>query len=299
MIKNFLLVILLGTMMCGLMGCNQNISGPQMTMTTMNSKVTLKLAGVGKVIIDWGDGTNNKGTLGKDDWYWYKHSYSGSSTHTITIAGENVTGLVFSADKLTNLDVSNNNVLEKLDCFRNQLTSLDVSKNIELKSLVCHENQLTVLDLSKNIKFEWLQCDHNQLIRLDVSKNKELKSLYCWSNQLTILDVGNNPELKDLSCFGNQLTRLDVSKNSKLKDLSCGYNLLTNLDVKHNEILVQLDCSGNKLTSTALNTLFGSLHSNEVEEYLSVVSKTISIDDNPGTKGCNRSIAEKKRWKFE
>jgi len=49
-----------------------------------------------------------------------------------------------------------------------------------------------------------------------------------------------------------------------------------------------LGCSYNQLTSATLNTLFGTLSTN---------GGTIPINNNPGTKSCNRSIAEEWGWK--
>ena len=51
---------------------------------------------------------------------------------------------------LTTLDVSQNTLLESLNCTGNQLTYLDLSNNTNLISLVCPENQLTALDIRNN-----------------------------------------------------------------------------------------------------------------------------------------------------
>jgi len=51
---------------------------------------------------------------------------------------------------LTTLDVSQNTLLESLNCTGNQLTYLDLSNNTALISLVCPENQLTALDIQNN-----------------------------------------------------------------------------------------------------------------------------------------------------
>ena len=51
---------------------------------------------------------------------------------------------------LITLDVSQNTLLESLNCTGNQLAYLDVSNNTALISLVCAENQLTSLDITNN-----------------------------------------------------------------------------------------------------------------------------------------------------
>jgi len=63
------------------------------------------------------------------------------------------------------------------------------------------------------------------------------------------------------------------------------------LDVSNNTALRILECTSNQLTATALNTLFGTLHSNTIEGV-----KTIYIGNNPGTDTCDTSIAENKGW---
>jgi len=271
--KSFLFLILLSTIMCGMTTYSKSKHVPQMTMTTTASKVRLSLMGVGEATIDWGDGTpSDKITLVNNSdspVTLYTHSYLGSSTHTIKISGENVKRLYCTHSQLNSLDASKNPNLETLDCENNQLTSLDVSKNPELRWLLCNDNQLTTLDVSKHPELWRLECNNNQLTSLDVSKNPELSTLRCNNNQLTSLDVSNNPELWTLECNNNQLTSLDVSKNPELSTL---------------------ECNNNQLSSDALNILFGTLP---------IKGGTIHIDDDPGTKDCNRSIAEEKGWKVE
>ena len=136
------------------------------------------------------------------------------------------------------------------------------------------------------------------LTSLDVSGCKTLTWLDCRGNALTSLDVSKNTALTWLFCSENQLTSLDVSKNTALTVLVClnfhpYYDKLTSLDVSKNTALRWLDCEGNKLETAALNALFGTLHSNTISG-----GKTIIVSKNPGTAGCNRSIAESKGWKL-
>jgi len=64
------------------------------------------------------------------------------------------------------------------------------------------------------------------------------------------------------------------------------------LDVSKNTLLYWLRCSSNRLTADALNTLFGSLHGNEM------ANKKININNNPGTNDARRSITTNKGWTF-
>ncbi|WP_148297429.1 leucine-rich repeat domain-containing protein [Porphyromonas gingivicanis] len=130
----------------------------------------------------------------------------------ITIKGD-VTVLRCTANKLTQLDVSQNPKLQKLYCEGNQLTQLDVSKSPNLKTLRCTANKLTQLDVRQNRDLQTLDCENNQLAQLDVSKNPNLKALRCQFNYLTQLDVSKNPNLETLYCYKNKI------KNKAISDL--------------------------------------------------------------------------------
>jgi len=163
-------------------------------------------------------------------------------------------------------------------------------ENITLFS--CLGNKLTSLDVSKNTVLQELSCHGNQITSLDLSKNTALRALESSVNPLNSLDVSNNTALYRLVCHTNGLTDLDLSKNTELKFLGCSYNSLSSLDVSNNPALYYLNCYSNQLSATALDDLFGTLHSNTIQG----VEKTINIGDNEGTDTCDRSIAEVKGW---
>ena len=229
----------------------QNISvdaSKKMTMTTAASEIKLWIAGTGKFTINWGDGSPSDtymlGGITSSTSLGYK--YSSTSTHTITITGENVTILGCQNNQLTELDVSKNTALLSLDCTKNQLTELDVSKNTMLIFLLCVQNQLTSLDVSKNTALNELRCWDNLLTKLDL--NTDIESLYCHNNLLTSLDVSKNTALQNLYCFNNILTSLDVSKNTSLNSFVCSSNQIEVLDVSKNTILAVFSCFNNQLT---------------------------------------------------
>ncbi len=291
-----------------------------MTMTTAKAgEVAIYLAGAGTAVVDWGDESEPEmftlsaynGNIFVPSKV-YRHTFSGTSARNTVIDGQNITYLGCSSNKLSNLDVSNNTVLEGLYCPGNQLHILDVSNNTLLKSLYCGHNQLTSLDVSNNTALTELNCGSNWLTSLDVSNNIVLTILVCNSNQLTNLDVGKNTVLRHLDFSRNQLTSLDVGKNTVLRYLDCSFNQLTSLDVSKNTAMDYLSCWWNELTSldvgkntalrhlvvknnrftvNGLNVLFDTLHGNIVAG-----EKTVGIGDNPGTIGCNRSIATEKGW---
>ena len=250
------------------------------TMTSEASELRFDIAGTGKMLIDWGDGMPHEIHTLSSHSKPYTYEYAHIANRTIRIIGDNI----------TSLDCNYNH---NPNHYNNQLTTLDVSKSTALTYLNCSYNQLTSLDVSKNTALTYLNCVGNQLTSLDVSKNTALTYLSV-GNQLTSLDVSKNTALTYLDCNSNQLTSLDVSKNTALIDLNCRYNQLTKLDVSKNTALMHLHCERNQLLSSALNTLFGTLHNNP--PVVSLYSKVINIFGNPGANSCDISIATKKGW---
>ena len=232
--KNKILVVFVAVLLI-ITGCKKDDVMPkQMTISFLcEVDFSLVLTGIGIAIIDWGDSSTDTVTLpdckiGESGALYIRHIYSELSTDhiTITITGENITGLGLF-DYLTNLDVS---------------------------------------------------------------RNEALKELMCSGIQLTTLNIRNNRALTRLDCDHNQLTNLDVSQNEALTQLHCGYNQLTNLNVSKNINLDVLLVISNQFTTASLNALFKTL--------CNTANGNIYISNNPGTADCDRSIAEKKGWRF-
>jgi hypothetical protein len=250
-------------------GNKKPTSAPNITMTTKKSgEVLISMQGENTVTVNWGDATPSETKILSSVNSEFRHTYSNTSSRTITITGNNITHLICRENELTSLDVSKNVALLYLDCTINQLKELDVRKNISLTSLNLTSNQLTILDLSNNIALAGLGCYGNLLTELNLSNNTALLALECSVNPLGSLDVSKNTALTRLLCFSNQLSSLDLSKNT---------------------LLTLVSCSNNLLSTTGLNTLFGTLHNN-------AGNKTIHIDGNSGTATCNQSIATGKGW---
>jgi hypothetical protein len=160
----------------------------------------------------------------------------------------------YSTASIRTVTVNGDNITEFRCTDADIWTSLDLSKNTELQSLLCARTLLTSLDLSKNTVLTHLCVNENEkLMSLDVSKNTALKVLLFHS-------------------MNNSVTSLDLSKNTALTMVSV---------------------YSPQLSTTALNSLFGALHSNTI----SGETKTIFIRGNPGAYDCDNSIAESKGWK--
>src|SRR5690625_2499549 len=101
-----------------------------------------------------------------------------------------------------------------LDCFNNTIDTLDLSQNTLLQYVECEDNLLTSLILGNNPNLTYLQCEGNQLTSLDVSQNTGLKHIDCHQNQIGELNLSNLPSLTFLRCENNQLTTLKIQNDN-------------------------------------------------------------------------------------
>ncbi len=117
---------------------------------------------------------------------------------------------------ITQLDLSNNPILEELRCFNNSINSLNVSNNGDLNYLDCQNNVLRSLDVSNNFNLITIRCQSNQITTLDVSGINVLNELSANSNNLQLnLDLSNNPSLTTMSTTSNpDLLCIQVANSS-------------------------------------------------------------------------------------
>ena len=277
----------------------------KITMTTGENKIRFQLDGKGKITVYWGDNKSNEYLLEdksisdpekvnntvveyENNLKHCKHDYIAPYVYNIEIIIDTVvTFLDCTINQITKLNINDNNDLEELYCHDNQLENLNVENNYKLKKLHCSQNHLTNLNVCQNARIIELIFSKNEIKTIDVSKNLLLKNLGCSNNELKDLDITNNKNLVNLNCSRNQLRDLDIQYNSELEELDCSHNQLTSLDISNNNKIKLLKIINNLLEIDALNNLFYSLHSN---------GGIIKISDNPGTEGCNHSIATDKGW---
>ena len=104
------------------------------------------------------------------------------------------TTIVFTGD-IRELDIKDNGTVENIDvsrcpdmevlyCAGNNITQLQLSANKNLKRLQCYNNRLSGLDISQQTQLELLWCGINQLSVLDVSGCKKLTQLRCYMNAI-------------------------------------------------------------------------------------------------------------------
>ena len=148
---------------------------------------------------------------------------------------------------------------------------------------------IAVTESFKSIQHTYVDASGSRTVTIT---GPNITGFKCSGYGLTALDVSKYPALTWLECNNNQLTTLDVSRHTALTGLECYNNQLSALDVSKNTALTILYCNSNQLSTAALNTLFGTLHSNTIPG----TWKDIYIAGNPGTNSCNRSIATNKGW---
>lgn len=178
-----------------------------------------------------------------------------------------LTELDCSNTLITGLDVTNNPLLETLECSNgyfgigeNEYASdpglIDLSKNKKLKRLVLQNAMLTQVDVSKNTGLVYLDVSWNYLEGLDVTNNIALEELNCtWSfvdpegglRNVSQPDISRNKKLKKFYCGQNGFEEIDVSGNPELIVLSTYNNKLHQIDVSKNPKLTKLDCEENEL----------------------------------------------------
>jgi hypothetical protein len=128
------------------------------------------------------------------------------------------------------------------------LTEINISQNSLLDTLMVVSTPLASLDLTYNPNLDYLLLDDTNFPSLDVTQNPTLSFLWLSNSQLTSLDVAQNPNLSILNLRNNQLTNIDVSQNANLNFIDVSGNQLTSLDLSQNNALFRVNCDTNQLT---------------------------------------------------
>lgn len=150
---------------------------------------------------------------------------------------------------ITNLNVSNCENLEVLNCNGNGLSMLDLTKNSKLYYLDCGHNVLTELDVTHNPALYYIDCQGNDLSTLDITKNEGLIWLYAQMNfKLENIDFSNNKKLREILVYGAEnMTSIDVTNIPNLLRLAVDMTSLSTIDVSKNLELQILNVADTKL----------------------------------------------------
>ncbi|MDE6368347.1 MAG: hypothetical protein K2K94_03835, partial [Muribaculaceae bacterium] len=115
------------------------------------------------------------------------------------------------------LDVSNNQILSSLDVSQNKLTLLQLGEQEKLTALNCSDNPLTTLDVTECPELTDLYYQNCQLSTLDLSKNSKLEWVYAFNNGISGESMANfiatMPEARTTGLIYIVDTRADEESN--------------------------------------------------------------------------------------
>ena len=262
-------------------GADRKITFTAPAGQTLSFAVAVQKGTDKKVQVDWGSGAKMEYDVSDTNYTRLDGTAetvaeSGATESTVTIYGD-VDALNLESfgeygemmgvwnNKVSSIDLTNNDLLIALNLYMNPIKTLDVTNQTGLQELDCSYCELTELDVTKNTKLLSLQCYGNELTTLDLSKLPELLELNARVNKLTGVDFTNNPKLQVVNVTNNELSTIDVAHLTDLVSLEAAGNKLTTLDVSKNTQLQVLGVGNNKLTELNLdnNTALRSLLFND------------------------------------
>lgn len=262
-------------------GADRKITFTAPAGQTLSFAVAVQKGADKKVQVDWGSGAKMEYDVSDTNYTRLDGTAetvaeSGATESTVTIYGD-VDALNLESfgeygemmgiwnNKVSSIDLTNNDLLIALNLYMNPIKTLDVTNQTGLQELDCSYCELTELDVTKNTKLLSLQCYGNELTTLDLSKLPELLELNARVNKLTGVDFTNNPKLQVVNVTNNELSTIDVAHLTDLVSLEAAGNKLTTLDVSKNTQLQVLGVGNNKLTELNLdnNTALRSLLFND------------------------------------
>lgn len=172
------------------------------------------------------------------------------------------------------------------------MTELDLSSNVSLTRLDARNMSLGSIDLSHNVALTYLALSGNPLTSIDLSSNVSLSSLYLLDCGLGAIDLSSNAALTYVSVNNNALTTLDVSGCPKLGTLFCTGNKLTEL--KADNVLKNVNCSNNCFTLSTLPALGVATYNYAPQAALSIpervtVGDCVDLSSQTGLQGLSDS----------
>lgn len=219
---------------------------------------SLSISSPGKVVVDWGDGTESIFTsIAKGE--YVGHNYTATTNYEVKVYTESDVLeylYLYTQPYSTSISILNLNFSRALEIdtlgisFTAKLQSVNLEKCKGLKKLLLSE--LSDLNSIEGLK----SCDQlsqlrleklPQITNLDISGNKTLKQIYCYDMPIKTLALDGFSKLESLSLSSTEIASIDLNSLSSLIELSCGSNLLTNLDVSNNTNLIHLACYSNQL----------------------------------------------------
>lgn len=192
---------------------------------------------------------------------------------------------------LQELNIRTCSRLEYIECDNNKLNNLDLSGNPVLGLVGFDYNNLTSLDVSRNQNLFQISGGNNKITELDISGCARMRQLNLQSNSISTIKLSPSADLHTLYIPENKLTSLDISQNPGLTTLNISNNNLRELNISTNAFLTNVDLANNQFSAADINATFEGL------KPARFTSEWIRVAANPGTNGCDATIATSKKWK--
>jgi hypothetical protein len=164
-------------------------------------------------------------------------------------------------ENVSEIDISNNLLLETISIFGVPLGILDLSSHVNLTSFTCNSCSLTSIDVTENVLLTILNLPNNDLSEIDLQSNTALTFLALSGNPLNAIDLTVLTELEDLQITGD-FTSIDLSAQTKLRYLNMQDLKTPVVDLTNNEELYEVnitgsDDEGNVVSSAVEEVIFG------------------------------------------
>lgn len=163
-----------------------------------------------------------------------------------------ITQLNIYNNQITNLDLTQNTLLEGLSCDNNQLSTLDLSQNLVLSSLSCTNNQLVDLDLSNNVNLTFFQCGNNELQCLNIANGNNLNLTDCYISDCPLLyciEVDDSTYMSNnLEQHFNPLNSQYFFSNNCINNCSSSISSVKEKQLKNGKIIKIIDMKGQEIS---------------------------------------------------
>lgn len=181
----------------------------------------------------------------------------------------NLIALGAANNLFTEIDVSNNLLLEHLNIPDNALTEIDLSQNVNLLGTNLRGSQITSLDLTNNPNMYYIFFEQSTISSIDFSASVNMEIIFGSDNQLTEVDLSNCLNLETAYLYNgnieeinlpptetfqylfiqsNPVTSIDITQNPVLRVLEAQFTSISEIDTSQNEFLALLDISGTMVT---------------------------------------------------
>jgi hypothetical protein len=186
---------------------------PYITLTTSTDVFSSSIHASGAICIDWGNSIKSHKVSPWDDYPQIELNYRFSEVKpfNIRITGE-VTQFFIWGGGITDLVISNNQLLTWIHGSDQKLSKIDLSQNHNLTNIAFENNYLEEIDITNNHKLVGIMLNSNPISTIDLSKNNNLIVFQGSNTLLDSLDITNNHLLTAITIEDNNFTKSELNK---------------------------------------------------------------------------------------